>query len=311
MKWIFVLTLGLSPLVSLSCDLCGCSANGNYLNVVPGGQKTYFGLGHYYRTFTSTHPVLFVGETPTSSSEVFRTTELFGRIQLHPKLQLFGFLPVHQNTITEHDGSYTNSGIGDIRFSLVTPLIRSNWEETPEWRFLVLSGIGVKLPTGKFNFKPEDMELLLPNLQLGSGSWDGLVFMNFSARKKQWITNLDASISYNGTNSNGYQFGTRTSSRIQSGFWLPSFKLKGAIVPQIGMQLDHASTDYNKTRPNTFSGGHQLYSFCSLQVYSGKWMLGARYFYAVDQDFAGGHVVNNFKGELSVTYFPSSNKKSN
>jgi len=301
---LFLVLIGLGAIPTFGCDLCGCSANGNYLNVVPGGQKTYFGVAHYYRAFTSTHPILFAGETPAVSREYFHTTELSGRVQIHPKVQLFAFIPIHSNTIVEGNNTYTNMGLGDIRLNAVVPVFKSNWASTPKWRYLVLSGLGLKAPTGNNSFHPEAMNVFLPNLQLGSGSWDGVAYVNVSARKKQWISNLDLSIAYNGTNQKQYQFGRRLSSRISTGFWIPSFFLKGAVVPQLGTQLDHAQEDLHRARVNPFSGGHQWYGFASIQVYSGKWMLGLRYFEVVDQQFAQGLVQNNFKGEVSLTYFP-------
>lgn len=308
----FVLALGLLMAIPVSaCDICGCSAQGATLGLLPGVSSHFIGVRYHYRRFTSEHPPVFTQGTEEWSQDHFSTAELWGRISILPRLELFAFVPYNQYTLEQHSSEApvrrtSNSGLGDVSVLLNAVILRTpnaalNSKPSHNW----LIGAGVKAPTGSFGQVDEERGLVLPNMQMGTGSWDFSVVSNYRLQWKDWGLNVNASYRYNTPNNLRYQFGQSVLGTLDI---LRVFALKESeiqLIPQAGVRFELYDQDYsNQSRReiNTYSGGHFLYASAGMDGYWGKFGFNLRADIPMDQEFASGYVKNQWRMTAGILY---------
>ncbi len=107
-----------------------------------------------------------------------------------------------ERTITQFGKTdyVSTSGLGDAAI-----LVKYNILEPGMHKFSLTVAAGPKIPTGRSDFRREDGLPLNADLQPGSGSWDGLVWLNsiysFSFRPS-FIVSVTGIYSYKGKNNN-------------------------------------------------------------------------------------------------------------
>lgn len=293
-----------------ACDICGCSANGNYLGILPQYQYHTIGIRQLNRTFISTHKGLF-GSDDEHTNEQFSTSELRGKWVVNEQWQLMAIVPVHQ---LKQSGASNKqvTGIGDVSL-LVSRVIASTADTSANlWRHGLIAYTGLKVPTGKCDNVFTESSAYVPSMQLGTGSVDINVGVNYTARRLKFGTNVEFNYQKNGGNKLDYQFGDRVSSALRF-FWCEgALRIKGAIIPQVGVQLDWAQKDYEQKSNqiiNDLSGGYQLYQTTGLDVYSGSWSFQVCYALAIKQNFADGLIENTTNWRIGINYFISKKEK--
>lgn len=227
-----------------ACDICGCSANGNYLGILPQYQYHTIGFRKINRTFITTHKGLF-GNKDEYTTEQFATHELRGKWVMNEQWQLMAYVPVHNL----NQSGITNkhiAGLGDVSL-LVSRVIASTPDtSTNFWRHGLIAYVGIKTPTGKYDRTYSESSSYVPSMQLGTGSFDANIGVNYTARRLKFGTNFEFNYQKNGWNNLDYQFGDRLSSAFRMFWWEGALRIKGAIIPQIGLQFDWAQKDYEQ-----------------------------------------------------------------
>lgn len=94
---------------SNGCDICGCTAGGNYLGILPQYQKHFFGFRYNYSSYKSKHP-----DEGSFGNDYFHTTELWGRFAINNRLHLYGILPFHFIKREEGDQKNRLNELGDV-----------------------------------------------------------------------------------------------------------------------------------------------------------------------------------------------------
>lgn len=309
---ILVLALGLLVAIPVSsCDICGCSAQGASLGLLPGVSSHFVGVRYHYRRFASQHPSLFTAGTEEWSSDHFSTAELWGRLSITPRFEVFAFVPYNYYLLEQYSSEAvmqrtSNSGLGDLSVLLNMVILRTqdvslDSKLVHNW----LIGAGVKAPTGGFGLVDPERGIVLPNMQMGTGSWDFSVVSNYRLQWKDWGLNFNASYRYNTPNYLRYQFGQSVLGTLDV---LRVFNPKDSgvqLIPQAGFRVEMFGQDYsNQSRRdiNEYSGGHFLYASVGMDGYWRKFGFNLRADIPVDQDFAAGYVQNEWRLTAGVLY---------
>lgn len=293
------------------CDICGCSAQGSSLGLLPGVSSHFVGVRYHYRFFESLHPPIYSASGDDRSEDYFSTAELWGRVVLHPRLELFAFVPInhyraHHYTESGYSHASSSSGLGDVSILLNVVLLRTadrNPEKKVQHQWQV--GSGLKAPTGKFGQVDSELGIILPNMQSGTGSWDFSAMSNYRLQSKNWGLNVNAAYRYNTTNSLRYQFGQ---SILATADVLHVFALndeKTQIIPQLGGRFEFFDRDYSnhsKRQRNLYSGGYFMYASAACDVYAGSFGFQIRADIPVSQDFAQGFVQNRWRMTGGLIY---------
>lgn len=300
-----------------ACDICGCSAQVSSLGLLPGVNSHFVGLRYHYRSFKSEHPVSFSPEQNDWSHDYFSTAELWGRIVLHKRLELFVFVPFNHYRVDHYaEGNYShtsmNTGIGDVSMMLNAVLIRTA-DRNPmadvqhQWQI----GGGLKAPTGNYGEIDSELGIVLPNMQAGSGSWDFSAMTNYRMQWNNWGVNINASYRYNTPNSLRYQFGQSVLGTVDFLNVIAVGNDRFQLIPQLGARFELFDLDYSnqsKRERNEYSGGHFLYASGGFDGYLGDFGLQLRLDLPVSQRFATGSVQNQWRFSAGLIYLFNSNK---
>ncbi|GAA4307695.1 hypothetical protein GCM10023149_01310 [Mucilaginibacter gynuensis] len=134
-----------------------------------------------------------------SDYEVYRATEIRARYFAARRLEINAIVPYVSNTEKYNGNTSTLAGLGDINIYAGYHLLRKLDRKVINQRLIV--GLGIKLPTGKYN--AENFEGIKYNTlsQTGTGSTDGFVYFNYMAGYKKAGVSLSGTYKVNGENA--------------------------------------------------------------------------------------------------------------
>jgi hypothetical protein len=267
MKSILTTMLCVAGMVNvLACDVCGGAGAMSGLGFLPNSDYHFIGLTYRARTYSTEHPKLFASEATVSGTNTFHTAEVWGRYQLNSRTQLMAFLPVHIKNITDTENTYDINGLGDAS-------LLANYVIVKKTNLRWFVGGGVKLPTGKSNVEVNNQ--VVPNLQTGSGSIDGLFTTNLTYLKGNWGLNTETNITITTTNKNDYKYGNQADASIA--FLHKQKKGKVMYVPQLGVNYTKTKKDVSSVKNDItekYSGADVVSIPIGLDLYRGS--LGLR-----------------------------------
>lgn len=296
--WLLLLPV----LSSQACDICGCSAQSTSLGFLPGENNHFVGFRYHHRRFFSEHPPVYAAAGESDTRDVFHTYEWWGRWAPHRRLHIFAFVPVNHAVMNGDDYRSIMAGVGDISL-LANVLLLDESQNGIGGRFSqnLLVGGGVKSPTGSFGAIDAERQLILPNMQPGTGSWDYLFVLNYRVKTGSYGLNINASYRYNTPNEQRYQFGNQKLITVD-GFRTIETE-KWLFIPQIGARAEWIGQDYsNASRGdlNPYSGGHFAFASAALDVYRSNWGLTARADLPVAQHFAQGYIQQRLRFTVGI-----------
>jgi hypothetical protein len=298
MNKLFICILLLGQSVNIyACDICGCNASSNYLGVLPKFRQNFIGIrgqSQYYQSLK--HPQS--DNTLSSGHESFLSSEIWGRAVINYKIQVFGFIPYKINKREEGQKITTVNGLGDM--SLMVNYIMVNRDSSKYlFKQLLQFGGGIKLPTGKYDMLREGV-LLNPNLQLGSGSFDFPLNLNYTLRYNKLGFNTDIGYTFNGVNNQEFQFGNRLNSGFKFFYWkrTPNF----LILPAIGSVFELAKKDKSSNRIQDHTGGSILFFQSGLDLYYKKMAFGFIYRKPLTQNLNAGFVTSKPRVSATIIY---------
>ena len=217
-KTYFIFCFTLFYLNAIACDICG-----NYMGITPYDNKSSISFLHRYRVFNGyrdyqtqshffpasayrvTHADEPIDSTVTKnySSKDFESYKIFElrfKYFVLKKLELNVFVPLLSNKSKSDNQYLSHTGLGDISFNggyhVVTPKDKA-------LRHKLIVGAGIKLPTGNYYAHDSHSERLPFEMQPGTGSIDGFVYMNYVLMTKK--IGASVSINYKANGQNNYK----------------------------------------------------------------------------------------------------------
>lgn len=283
-----------------ACDVCGCTAGGNLMGILPQFHRNFAGLRYSERSFTTVHPPLFSYDTyREKSEEKYQTIDIWGRFYPTQKIQILGFVPINHFSQRKDNSFREVNGAGDVQL-LANYVVFDNSDslEIPVKQVFLLGG-GIKLPTGQSDMKQNGV--LLPQvIQLGSGSWDWNANAIYTIRVKKMGLNLDAMYKINGTNSRNYHFGNRFTASARLFYWA---RWKGiTFLPQVGLFADAAKPDRAAAINPGESGGFSLLGTMGTDIYLRRLVLSGTIQPALQQNIGLNYTKVHNRFMVSAVY---------
>lgn len=202
----------------ISCDICGA-----YMGLTPYTNRNTVSFLHRYRVFNGyknyqSHSAFFPnhayrvmhGSQPHDSLLVnnnfhsakdfqsYKTFELRAKVFVKPRFELNLFVPLLNNKSLTDNVYLECTGLGDISanigYHMLLPKEGSNLKQK------LISGIGLKIPTGNFYVHDKNSERISFELQPGTGSFDGLVYLSYTLVTNKIGCSSLVNAKYNGTN---------------------------------------------------------------------------------------------------------------
>ena len=287
---------------SFTCDVCGGTINSSTGEIIPGLYSHFIGIRSNFQSFDSEHITLFPGENPILSKEWFHNTELFGRYTPHKRVQIMAFLPY--NVVYKHEKSemLTSQGIGDARlFSNFLLFDRKN--NLTDFEINWFSGLHLKFPTGRYNFKEQEKVHFHPNMLPGTGSWDFGLQSDIILSKNDHGTMITGNFFIRGKNSRQYLFGNVTSLRAVY-FYKKQWKTLSLML-ETGLSYVNLAPDIDLrwNEEQVFSQGDILSPTIRLNVFYKNWVTQLSANRAIYQNLAKGQTFQNYEVNLSIIKF--------
>lgn len=265
-----------------ACDICG-----SYMGQTPYQNKHSISFLHRYRVFNgyrdyqtqslffppsaykTTHgglnhdSLLSVPKTYSSKDyESYKIFELRFKYFIHKRMELNLFLPFINNKSKTDNVYISHSGISDISINSGFHLILPKEEKNIKHKLLL--GIGVKLATGNCNAMRNGVRLPF-EMQAGSGSYDGFVYINYMLVLNQFGINTNLYYKINNNNRFNERLGN-SHNDFASLFYKLSFK-SFKCYPSIqanyeytkGLYIDHAFQKYTGTNSLLIGPGIDIY----------------------------------------------------
>ncbi len=280
------------------CDLCSCSTSSGSLGFGTLSNKNFIGIRYVYQNFESKNGIF---DNSPITKEHFNTYQLWAQIPLSENFFVSANLPYQNLKRIGIDGNETIKGLGDISivgwYKLIfykkqkdQPILADKEASGHSLKF----GLGVKLPTGKFEEELSDN--INPGFQVGTGSFDGVFSLGYSYRKSKYGVNTLLSYYLKGENKNQYQFGNQFS--YNANFYGVFSTKKMGIMPFIGVSGDvyNQITQYNETINDT--NGSVLSASLGSELAVDKFVFGTSYSVPLRQHLFGDNVRS--KQQLSV-----------
>lgn len=288
-----------------ACDVCGCATGGFSSGLNALQNPNFVGLRFQERAFVIEHPPLFASDPQEFSNDRFQTLELTGRYMPHRNLQLMAFIPVHRFQ-KEHDSEATVfTGMGDATL-LVSSVFQSKDTAGNRFAYRFSAGGGVKLPTGKYDQLDPESGLIIPGMQLGTGSFDFLLHIVYAQRIYRWGILTESSFRINTPNRLDYRFGNRWSNSIQGVRWIALDENERFVLrPSLGLLWEWAAQDHDGPQTwdvNEYSGGYFVDATAGVNLLMNQFNFGCTFQHPIRQYYAEGFVNKQWQVSAQVNY---------
>jgi hypothetical protein len=257
-------------------------------------QAKFIGIRTLYQQYNSQEGVL--ANAPTIH-ESMTTTQLWARIPIYNKVELFAQVPYQQLYRQLSSGTDQRNGLGDISVLVLYRLYKTK-NDTLNSQHRLQGGLGVKAPTGAYDVAIAGT--MNPGFQLGTGSWDYISSLEYTFGYKQSGVMLLANYVYKTENSRGYRFGNQFST---AGTFYHLFRNgRNKWVPLLGATGEWFATNTMLGYAIDQTAGHVLYAKYGLEWSHGKWGAGFTGFSPLEQQLAGGEVKVVWRGMLHLNF---------
>lgn len=297
------LLLFISSSALYACDVCSASSGNQSLGLLPQMYKQFAGIQYQNNTYKSISRPLSDNQPIVHANERYQTVQLWGRVCLGKRWQVFAFLPYQHNTYTTADTTIINSGIGDMSILVNYVFLQSSDSTSSDIQHRLQGGLGIKAPTGKYTGIGERELSGLPNIQSGTGAWDIPININYTVRYKQTGINLDGSYNVTTVSMDQYKYGNKLATQLTGFYWLNVGAC--SILPQAAVSYEYMLHDYDnyaKKWLNKQTGGYLLSARGGVQVYYNKLGLQLMYSHPISQISNGNNLIARNKIDAGLLF---------
>lgn len=128
----------------------------------------------------------------------YKTFELRAKVFIKPRLELNLFVPLLNNKSLTDNVYLECTGLGDISANVAYHVLLP--KEDKKIKQKLISGIGFKAPTGNFYVHDQNSERIPFELQPGTGSVDGLLYVSYTLVTNKMGCSSLINAKYNGAN---------------------------------------------------------------------------------------------------------------
>ena len=288
---------------AIACDICGCGAGSYYIGLLPEFKKKFIGL-RYQHKLLRTHLGDGGAVSYLTTDETYRSTELWGAYNIGKRFRVLGLVPLNMIERINQGQKTNKTGMGDVAvigyYNLFSKraMVLGN-------RMLVHSlwlGVGVKLPTGKYDPAEKNIgQNMQNNFQLGTGSTDIMLNAAYDVRVMDAGINTNLTYKINTGNAYQYRYGNKLTLNTLAYY---KFRLSRncGLAPNAGVLYETAERDL-KNR-NTWveeSGGYSLMASFGAEAYWKRVSIGINYQSPIAQRLAAGRVVSGNRAMVHLS----------
>ena len=279
---------------SVLCDACGCSASGGSMGFASMLNTNFIGIRYFNQEYKSSDGLY--SNSPWYN-ENFNTVQIWARIPVYKNIQISALLPYHFHQRETASGNEHINGIGDITVLAMYRLYQTLKDSTYLVHTLQVGG-GFKAPTGKFD--QANAGNVNPSFQVGTGSWDYIVAMEYIVKRKQFGLNTMVNYTIKTENSKQYRFGNQFN--YSSTLFYLHEKNKFSIAPQLGVAGEVYENNYQYSQKVRESAGAIFFGKLGVEVGKEKFSMGANVMLPITQNLANDRVEAKYRWSINLNY---------
>lgn len=296
-----LLLLGVGNLPQLAaCEACGCSIMFWEMGLTPRFQSHQLSMGWNHQRFTSYSSLEAKALGQIGSEEYFQQLDLQLQLRLHDRWRLSVALPYAFLQREIAGETWSLDGWSDPSVLLQYVVLDQENKKRTEWRHRLSAGVGAKLPWGQQAKLPEQDNTQV-NFRLGTGSLDGMAYLQYVLRRGDWGLSADVLASRNGENEEDYRYGHRWSGHLTVFNVIARGKL--GIMPSLGLYRETAAEDVQRGYYRSHTGGQYTFGQLGLQVFFPAFSTTLRYQHPLEQKWAEGLTEAGGRMTVQFTYF--------
>lgn len=267
------------PIIFDDCDACGCAAVNGSSGFESLLNPQFVGI-KYFAQYYKAKENLFVKDL--TQDQYFNTLQIWGKIPITKKLSVYANLPFHFHEKKTLQGNIKINGIGDLNLMGIYQLLNSK-----DNIHQLNGGVGVKVPLGKFDEK--GISGVNPSFQLGTGSWDYQMVLNYKFQKDKVAVLLNTDYTVKTENKKYYQFGNQWNYAATE-FYQFVGNDKIVFSGKTGLQGEvyDRNKQFDEVLPNT--AGSALYGKLGFEASYKRFSLGSEVMLPVYSNLAGGDI---------------------
>ncbi|WP_326981942.1 transporter [Chryseobacterium sp. MYb264] len=273
------------------CDACGCGAGNGSSGFESLLNPQFIGIKYFAQHYKAKEN-LFVKDL--TQDQYFNTIQLWARIPVTQKLSVYGSLPFHFHEKQTLQGDININGIGDFNMMGIYQLLNSKNNIHQ-----LNGGVGIKVPLGKFDEK--GITGVNPSFQLGTGSWDYQMVLNYKFQKNKLAILLNTDYTIKTENKKHYNFGNQWN-YAATGFYQFVENDRLIFSGKTGLQGEvfDQNKQFNEALPRT--AGSALYGKLGFEASYKKISLGSEVMLPVYSNLAGGDIQAKSRFSVFVNF---------
>ncbi len=298
------------PAFAQACDVCGI-----FLGVQPNDRRSTIGLFYRSRVMQGVtrvplssnlllkhgdHVPANVPSAEVPITEVVNVMELRADLRLSERFFLLASVPLTNTYRGVNRYQVLDAyGLGDpfvmLRYQL------ANTRDIAHRAFVhrLLLGGGIKFPLGRDDLRIGD-DLASPDVQLGTGSWDGLLSLEYSVRRGRTGGGVSTLARFNTANPSGYQLGHAVSTTAEVFHRFGSDTL--SFAPAVGAYAEWMAHDHVDGGADASTGGTTLFSHAGVRVWWNRFSFSAYYQQALLDQLGSSITPTRHRIVAGVTY---------
>lgn len=301
---LLILFFAATSFTSMACDICGCGAGSYYIGILPEFNSKIIGL-RYRSSQITTHLSPEGKRTYLSTDESYHNIEVWAGWTLKERFKIMANVPMSFNSKIKEKVSDSKAGLADITMQGYYRILRTKRSvgKAENAKLLVQDlwlGVGIKVPTGKYNPSDKNNNSSTNLFQLGTGSWDFILNGMYDLRLQDLGFNLTSSYKINTTNNYNYYYGNRFSSSFQV-YHKFRFNNKFMLSPNVGVHYEQSIKDLDAGIKVRASGGTAIYGTLGLELQFNQISFGGNWQPILQQNLGSGTVQSGNRAMVHLS----------
>ncbi|WP_157359357.1 transporter [Wenyingzhuangia fucanilytica] len=283
LKKISIVLITIFSINSYACDVCGCGAGNS--SSTQYSNYNYFGLSYNYMHFNYKEGI---HSTSPIGTDNINSVQLTGQYFITGRLSINTMIPFQFNEREASTGTVQNHGLGDISLTGLFNLFHNDDNQS------LRIGVGVKLPTGKFDLIRANANNAssISATQLGTGALDVIFPLQYAIQINDISFQANATYFYKTENKYYFKYGDQTQIQAKVSYLFKE-TTKASWSVSGGVSYDKFLNSKTSGSANFNTDGVMTNAIIGLKCELQKLAIGINYQTPIDQKLVNNDVTFN------------------